>query len=80
MRAFRDTHHTQSQRRQQCQDELVIRAGKTNLCRVARPVRMVISHARIARTVMNTASFVDIRSDSSERRCNPAHHHKDGVM
>lgn len=50
-----------------CQDESVISAGKTNLCRVARPVRKVISHARTARTAMNTASSAGIRSDSSER-------------
>lgn len=47
-----------------CQHELVIRAGKTNLCRVARPVRMVISLARTVRTAINTASFAGIRSDS----------------
>ena len=49
-----------------CQDEFVISAGKTNRWRVARPVRMVILHARIAHTAMNTASSAGIRSDSSE--------------
>jgi hypothetical protein len=50
-----------------CQNEFVIRAGNPNLYRVARPVRMVISRARTARTAMNIASFAGIRSDSGER-------------
>jgi hypothetical protein len=49
-----------------CQNELVIHAEKTNLWRVASPVRKDISHARIVLMAMNTASFAGIRSDSIE--------------
>lgn len=64
-------------RRSLCQNELVIHAGKINLCRGAKAVRIVISRARTVRTAMNTASFAGIRSDSSEHRCNPAQIHRD---
>ena len=51
-----------------CQNELATHAGKTNLWRVARAARMVISHARTAFAIMNTASFAGIRLDDEPLR------------
>ena len=62
-RALRETTSHSNAKETTCQDELVIRVGKTNLCRVARPVRKVISHARTVRTATNTASFAGIPLD-----------------
>lgn len=59
----KSSHSNSNHKETICQDVFATHAGKTNLWRVARPVRKVILPARIVLMAMNTASFAGIHSD-----------------